>query len=237
MGNELDLKAFWDLSYGLYIVTAGSEGKANGQIANTVMQVCAEPPRVAVCIHKENLTHAYIQAGGAFGVSVLEEAAPMSLIGLFGFKSGRDEDKLSQANWEAGPTGVPLVTDHALSIFVARVIGTADAGNHTIFIGEVVSARKLQDGTPLTYAFYHERKRGRSPKHAPTYRAAEAPAPQEKGVQGMDKYQCDVCGYVYDPAVGDPDNGVAAGTAFDDLPDDWTCPVCGAEKDQFEKAD
>ena len=53
----------------------------------------------------------------------------------------------------------------------------------------------------------------------------------------MDKYECSVCGYVYDPAEGDPDNGVEAGTAFDDLPGDWTCPVCGAEKDQFEKAD
>lgn len=49
----------------------------------------------------------------------------------------------------------------------------------------------------------------------------------------MKKYVCDVCGYVYDPQQGDPDNGIQAGTAFDDLPDDWTCPVCGAEKDQF----
>ncbi len=51
----------------------------------------------------------------------------------------------------------------------------------------------------------------------------------------MDKYVCTICGYVYDPTEGDPDNGVAPGTAFTDLPDDWTCPVCGAMKDQFEK--
>ena len=50
----------------------------------------------------------------------------------------------------------------------------------------------------------------------------------------MKKYVCTVCGYVYDPAVGDPENGVEAGTAFSNLPDDWVCPVCGAEKDQFE---
>ena len=50
----------------------------------------------------------------------------------------------------------------------------------------------------------------------------------------MDKYVCMVCGYIYDPALGDPENGVAAGTAFNDLPDDWVCPVCGAGKDQFE---
>ena len=52
----------------------------------------------------------------------------------------------------------------------------------------------------------------------------------------MDKYECSVCGYVYDPAEGDPDNGINPGTPFKDRPDDWTCPVCGAAKDQFEKA-
>jgi len=52
----------------------------------------------------------------------------------------------------------------------------------------------------------------------------------------MKKYICVVCGYEYDPAVGDPSNGVAPGTAFADIPDDWTCPVCGAGKDEFEEA-
>ena len=51
----------------------------------------------------------------------------------------------------------------------------------------------------------------------------------------MDKYVCNVCGYVYDPEEGDPENGVSAGTAFDKLPDDWTCPVCGAGKGEFTK--
>jgi rubredoxin len=51
----------------------------------------------------------------------------------------------------------------------------------------------------------------------------------------MDRYVCTVCGYVYDPALGDPDNGIVAGTKFDDLPDDWVCPVCGAPKQDFEK--
>ncbi len=49
----------------------------------------------------------------------------------------------------------------------------------------------------------------------------------------MKKYVCEVCGYVYDPELGDPDNGVEAGTAFDDVSEDWLCPVCGAGKDQF----
>ena len=51
----------------------------------------------------------------------------------------------------------------------------------------------------------------------------------------MDKYKCVVCGYIYDPAQGDPDSGVKAGTAFESLPGDWVCPMCGAEKEMFEK--
>lgn len=53
----------------------------------------------------------------------------------------------------------------------------------------------------------------------------------------MDKWECQVCGYIYDPAEGDPENNVPPGTPFEKLPDDWTCPVCGAEKDQFEKVE
>lgn len=55
-------------------------------------------------------------------------------------------------------------------------------------------------------------------------------------VTQMEKYEC-ICSYVYDPAVGDPDNGVAAGTAFKDLPEDWVCPVCGATQDNFTQID
>lgn len=51
----------------------------------------------------------------------------------------------------------------------------------------------------------------------------------------MDRYVCQVCGYVYDPAKGDPESGVAPGTGFGDIPEDWVCPVCGASKSDFEK--
>lgn len=51
----------------------------------------------------------------------------------------------------------------------------------------------------------------------------------------MDRYVCTICDYVYDPAVGDPDNGIAPGTRFEDLPDDWVCPPCGAPKSEFVK--
>lgn len=51
----------------------------------------------------------------------------------------------------------------------------------------------------------------------------------------MDKWQCIICGYIYDPALGDPDNGISPSTPFEQLPEEWLCPECGAEKDQFEK--
>jgi rubredoxin len=51
----------------------------------------------------------------------------------------------------------------------------------------------------------------------------------------MDKWKCTICGYIYDPAEGDPDNGVAKGTPFEKIPDNWVCPICGASKDLFEK--
>ena len=58
-----------------------------------------------------------------------------------------------------------------------------------------------------------------------------------EGGFGMQKYECTVCGYIYDPELGDPDGGVAPGTAFEDIPDDWVCPECGVEKDMFEPVD
>jgi rubredoxin len=59
---------------------------------------------------------------------------------------------------------------------------------------------------------------------------------KEAGRFGMKKYVCDVCGYVYDPAAGDPDSGIAPGTAFEDIPGDWVCPLCGVGKDSFSPA-
>lgn len=64
-------------------------------------------------------------------------------------------------------------------------------------------------------------------------RAGRNPGAEDKGAEAMTKYVCNICGYVYDPAAGDPDNGVPPGTAFEDIPGDWVCPVCGASKDEF----
>jgi flavin reductase (DIM6/NTAB) family NADH-FMN oxidoreductase RutF/rubredoxin len=232
MASELNRAALRDISYGLYVVTSHLGDKLNGQIANTVFQVSSEPTRIAISINKQNLTHEYISKSGVFAVSVLDEPTPMTFIGLFGFKSGRDVDKLSQVSFKKGLTGSPIVTENALSFLEAKVIGQADAGTHTIFVADVVAGDVLKSGTPLTYARYHEKK-GKAPKTAPTYIEPEKPKEPRGEEKKVKKYVCDVCGYVYDPAVGDPDNGVAAGTAFEALPDDWVCPVCGAGKEDF----
>jgi ferric-chelate reductase [NAD(P)H] len=165
----LNRQVFTQISYGLYIVTSHLDDKLNGQIVNTVLQVTSEPPRVAVIINKNNLTHEFIAKSKVFGASVLDTATPMTFIGLFGFKSGRNEDKLSKTQFIIGGTGAPLVTEHCLSVLEARVIDEVDVGTHTLFVGDVVGAEVLRAGEPLTYSYYHTHLRGKSPKTAPTY--------------------------------------------------------------------
>ena len=167
--GELDRRAFRDLSYGLYIVTSRDGDRLNGQIVNTVIQVTSDPAKVAVAINKKNLTHDFIIQSKHFGVSVLDEAAPMTFIGLFGFRSGRDTDKLSKVVHKQGVTGCPLVTDHALSILDAEVLESIDLGSHTIFVGRVLFSEVVREGQPLTYRYYHETMKGKSPPTAPSF--------------------------------------------------------------------
>jgi rubredoxin len=105
-----------------------------------------------------------------------------------------------------------------------------DVGTHTIFVGELAAAGVLREGEPMTYAYYHQVKRGTTPKAAPSY-IEETKGTASKAA----RYKCTVCGYVYDPEKGDPESGIAPGTPFEELPEDWVCPVCGAVKDEFEK--
>lgn len=165
----MDLLTLRNIQYGMFIVTAAHQTARNGQIANTVFQVSAEPPTLAISINKVNYTHEIISAAQAFTVSVLGESAPMPFIGTFGFKSGRTIDKFKDVTTRAGITGAPIVTDHAVSYFEAKVIQTVDVMTHTLFIGEIIAAEQLAAGTPMTYAYYHEVKGGLTQKNAPTY--------------------------------------------------------------------
>lgn len=165
----MNIKALHKISYGMYVVGSKKGDDLNGQIANTVFQTTSDPPSVVVCINKQNLTHEYIEASGVFSASVLSEETPMPFIGHFGFKSGRDIDKFADKNYRLGQTGAPIALDNALAFLEAEVVGRMDAITHTLFFGKVVDCDILAEGAPMTYAFYHEVKSGRSPKAAPTY--------------------------------------------------------------------
>lgn len=227
----MNLNTLHKIGYGMYVVSSRRGEKFNGQIANTVFQVTAEPPAIGVCINHRNLTHEYVRKSKVFTVSILSEETPMKFIGQFGFKSGRELDKFQNVNYKVGITGAPVVLENSVGYIEAEVIDGIDVGTHTLFIGKVVDAGLIKDEKPMTYAYYHEVKKGKSPKTAPTYIKEE----DRRGVKRMEKYRCKVCGYVYDPEKGDPDSNIKPGTSFEDLPEDWVCPVCGASKDQFEK--
>ena len=224
-------KALHNCSYGLYVISSRKGDRLNGQIANTVVQVASDPPIIAVSINKQNLTHEFISESKVFAASILSQDTPLSFVGHFGFQSGREVDKFKDVNYRLGDNKAPIVLDHSLAYLEAKVINQVDVGTHTVFIGELVGAEILTEGEPMTYAYYHQVKRGTTPKTAPSYIKE-----RKETVPKMTKYECTVCGYIYDPELGDADGGIKPGTPFEDLPDDWVCPVCGASKDQFEKA-
>ncbi len=157
------------ISYGMYVVSSKKGEELNGQIANTVFQITPKPPRIAVSIHKDNLTHEFIEESGVFSVSILSTEAPFKLIGLFGFRSGRDVDKFSQVKHSIGSTGSPILLEHTLAYLEARVVDKLDVDSHTIFIGEVVDGDQLGEGEPMTYDYYHRVIRGKTPEKAATY--------------------------------------------------------------------
>ncbi len=230
--TKMNPKTLHKISYGLYVICSKKGKKINGQIANALFQVTAEPQTIAVSINKKNLTHDFIENSKAFTVSVLSENTPLQFIGTFGFKSGRNIDKFNDVKYKLGKTHIPIVLDNSLAYVEAKVIDKIDVGTHTIFIGRVEGGEILTEDKPMTYEYYHKVKGGFSPKNAPTY-VGEVDK-EKKEMKKMDKYVCKVCGYVYDPKKGDLNNGIKPGTKFENLPDDWVCPVCGAPKDQFD---
>jgi len=229
-------KVLHKISYGLYVVCSKNKNKINGQIANAIFQVTAAPQTIAISINKQNLTHEFIEKSKVFSVSVLSENTPMKFIGTFGFKSGREINKFIDVKYRLGKTKTPIILDNTLAYFEAKLIDKIDIGTHTIFVGNIEDGEILTEENPMTYEFYHKVKGGYSPKTAPTYNG-EVDKKFEKNmeVKEMDRYVCEVCGYIYDPKKGDPDNGIAPATKFEDLPDDWICPICGANKEAFHK--
>jgi len=149
-------QALYRISYGLYIITAQAEGRDNGQCANTCFQITSDPARLAIGINKLNYTHELIQKSGKFGVSVLNQTGQAYARG-FGYRSGRDADKFEGLAVHRGESGV-LLLDDALVTMQATVMGQMDAGTHTLFLADVTNGEILQEGDPMTYAFFRASK-------------------------------------------------------------------------------
>jgi flavin reductase (DIM6/NTAB) family NADH-FMN oxidoreductase RutF/rubredoxin len=221
----IQFEALFKISYGLYIVSSGNKDRGNGFISNTFFQVTAEPPMFASCCNKDNYTSSVIKETGAFSVSIIHKDTDPEIIGRFGYKSGKDTDKLSGLNVKYGETGVPIVLNDCIAFLECKVVQTIDVGTHYMFIGQLLQSEIIDDTKDaLTYLHYRQVRKGVAPKNAPTY--------IDKSKLGANltetvfkKFECTACGYIYDEADED--------IKFADLPDDWVCPVCGSEKSDF----
>lgn len=223
--SMINFEALFRVSYGLYIVSSGVKSKSNGFIANTVFQITAEPARFAVCCHKNNYTAELIQNFYAFSVSVLSQDAPAEIIGLFGYKSGRNINKMEGLNLKFGETGVPFVLNGCIAYFEFNLVETIDFGTHLMFIGKLINAEMIDETKePITYSYYRQVKKGLSPKNAPTF--IDKSKLETKPVDlSLKKYECTACRYVYNERIEK--------IKFIDLPNDWACPTCGSEKEDF----
>jgi flavin reductase (DIM6/NTAB) family NADH-FMN oxidoreductase RutF len=172
----MDPNVLHNISYGMYIVSSNKGEALNGQIVNSIMQITSEPVTIAISVNKKNLTHEYIEASSHFSVSILEEAAPLSFIGKFGFKTGRNENKFKDVKFKKLASGCPVVLENTLCYLEAKVINKFDCLTHTLFLGEMTASEMLKQGKVLTYDYYHQVKRGTTPRNAPTFIPGEARA-------------------------------------------------------------
>lgn len=221
----IDVDAFKKMSYGLYIVSSGNQENGNGYISNSVFQVTAKPAQIAACCHKENYTKEIIEKTESFSISILHNEAESDVIDKFGYKSGAEIDKMTGMNVRYGATGVPVILNDVIAWIECRLVKTVDVGSHMIFIGEVLQTEITDENKPpMTYSEFKEKKQRVAPPNAPTH----IDEPAETQSSGKNVYKCTICGYVYDESQED--------VAFEDLPDDWRCPVCGARKSEFTSA-
>jgi len=231
----LDLESLFNLNYPMCILSSKKADQINGCIVNTVFQLIPEPPALAVSINNQNLTCEFINQSKIFAVSILSEDTPIELIRQFGFKSGRDLNKFELLKYKIGQTGAPIVMENTVSFIEARVVNTVDLHTHTLFIGNITECGIIDDKKiPMAYTYYRDVKHGKTPRSAATYIEKKKKTESKQGVVTMKKYKCLMCGYIYNPAEGDPENNIEPGTAFEDIPDDWTCPDCGVGKDEFK---
>ena len=178
--NKNDMTALFNIGYGLYVVTSNDGKKDNGLIVNTVSQVTSSPNRVAVCINKQNYSHHVIKQTGVMNVNCLSVEAPFSVFENFGFRSGRNAEKL--AGWEAlrSDNGLIFLSKYINSFMSLKVEDYVDLDTHGMFICSVTEARVISDKETMTYTYYQNNVK---------------PKPQTEGKKG---WVCKICGYIYE---------------------------------------
>ena len=208
--SEMDKKAMYKLSYGLFVCTAVLDGKASGCIINTAVQVASDPNTISIAVNKANYTHDMIMKAGNCNISVISCEAGFELFKRFGFQSGRDVDKFANyplSSYRIANNQIPYITDGTNAYFSLHVVKTVDLGSHTMFICEPVMMEVLSSASSCTYEYYQNQIK---PK----------PQPVAKTSNGETVWRCTICGYEW---VGE------------ELPDDFICPICKHPKDDFEK--
>ncbi len=215
----INKNTFRSLSYGVYIVSTLDGARPTGCVANSAMQITSEPATIAVSINHDNYTNACIEKTGKFALSILSEESNPGLIGTFGFQSGKDVNKFDGVD-AVEAEGLSVVAD-ACGYVVCKVIDKMETATHTVFLGEVIAADVLKEEEAMTYAYYHKVVKGKSPKNAPTYIADEPEvAKEEPKKEG--KWVCSVCGYEY-----------AGMIPFEEVPEEFVCPLCKQPKSKF----
>ncbi len=215
----MNKNAFRSLSYGVYIISTMDGDRPTGCVANSAMQITSEPATIAVSINHDNYTNGCIEKSGTFAISILSEESDPSLIGRFGFQSGKDVNKFEGIE-SLEKEGLQVIPD-ACGYIVCKVINKMETATHTVFLGEVIDADVLKKEDAMTYSYYHKVVKGKSPKNAPTY----LPEEEKKEEVKEEKWVCGICGYVYDGSE-----------PFEGLPEDYKCPICKQPKSVFKKA-
>lgn len=171
----------FNLSYGLFILTAKDGEKDNGCIVNTVGQVTSQPNKISLTVNKANYTHDMILKTKEFNVSVLAENSKFETYRHWGFQSGRNTDKLESISFKRSANGLVYIADETNAFLSAKVVSTLDLGTHTLFIADVTDGEVLSQVPSATYSFYQNNIK---PKPASTEK--------RKG------FICTVCGYIYE---------------------------------------
>lgn len=207
MNNEVLNK----ISYGVYAVTTNCNEKPVGCIVNCVMQITYDT--LCISVNHHNFTNECIEKDQKFAISILGEHVDDNIIPVFGFSSCRDVNKFENVKTKI-VDGLHVLED-AVGYVICELVDKFETETHSVFIGKILDGDIENNDTPMTYAYYHAVKKGKSPKAAPTYK-------EEKTDTNEIAYKCKICGYIY---KGD----------ITKEPDTYVCPVCKKEKTFFEK--